>query len=358
MPFNFKYVPIMRSRQQELIVLKAFDFEDRMYPMLEIIKEKDRVNNNRPVNEIWLDCIQSIPAQRVFVDLPVYIKDTTSMSSEVVSFNRTLLSNLDRRLAFFQMFAGLSAKVIPVISTLFYKTKESNSITNQIKALRQYFPNIAIRTFTSTFENDLPEIKNNLSSNDVLFYDLDTIQPLNPLVRKQRSALDYITVPYKVAIRSAINTEIQNIKLDHGEVVADADNSLMDLFVSQLHVNAFGDYAGIKKDDLNSGGTISPGFIFYDPIDDLYYGYKGEIKSLNEFGVTIVPDVLNSPIVQRMKQYAANYVSDENLGYRTLLSIQQNPDSGRSQAKFKRIAMEHYLHCIREKIRAGVFNQP
>jgi hypothetical protein len=354
MPFNFKYVPVMRSRQQELLVLKSFNFEDRMFPMLEIIKEKDRVNNNRPVNEIWTECVAAVKAQKVFIDLPVYIRDTTSMQDEVVAFNRTRLSNLHRRIEFFHMFAMLPDKVIPVVSTLYLKTGEQNSITNQVQALRATFPNIAIRTFTSTLENDLAEIQQNLGPEDVLFYDLDTIQPLNPLVKKQRAALDQINVPYKVVIRSAINTEIQNIKLDHGEVVADADNSLVDLYNNQLHMKAFGDYVGIKKDDLNAGGTISPGFIFYDPIDDLYYGYKGEIKSLNEFGDTIVPAVLNSPAVQRLQQQAPGYISAENPGFQTLLAILKDPDSGRSQAKFKRIAMEHYLHCMRQKIREGV----
>jgi hypothetical protein len=356
MPFNFKYVPVMRSRQQELIVLKSFDFEDRIFPMLEIIKEKDRINNAKPVNEVWTECVAGIKAEKVFIDLPVYIRDTTSMQDEVVAFNRTRLSNLQRRIEFFEMFSMLNQRVIPVVSTLFYKTGEQNSITNQIQALRGIFPHIAIRTFTATLENDLPEIQQNLGADDVLFYDLDTIQALNPLVKKQRAILDKINIPYKVAIRSAINTEIQNIKLDHGEVVADADNSLLDLYDSQLHMDAFGDYVGIKKDDLNAGGTISPGFIFYDPLDDLYYGYKGGIKSLNEFGDTIVPAVLNSPAVQRLIQEAKDYVSAENLGYQTLLAIQQNPDSGRSQAKFKRIAMEHYLHCIRQKMREGVIS--
>lgn len=356
MSFNFKYVPVMRSRQQELIVLKSFDFEDQIFPMLEIIKEKDRINNNRPINEIWTECVNSIQAERVFIDLPVYIRDKTSMQDEVVAFNRTRLSNLQRRIEFFEMFSMLRHKVIPVVSTLFYKTGEHKSITNQIKALRDIFPNVAVRTFTATLENDLEEIHQNLGAGDVLFYDLDTIQPLNPLVKKQRAELDKIKTPYKVAIRSAINTEIQNIKLDHGGVVADADNSLLELYNSWLRMNAFGDYAGIKKDDLNAGGTISPGFIFYDPMDDLYYGYKGEIKSLNEFADTIVPAVLNSPAVQLLKHQAPEYVSAQNLGYQTLLAIQENPDSGRSQAKFKRIAMEHYLHCIRQKIREGVFN--
>jgi hypothetical protein len=156
-------------------------------------------------------------------------------------------------------------------------------------------------------------------------------------------------------LRSAINTEIQNTKLDHGNVIADADNSLQELFPT-LGMNAFGDYAGIKKDDLSSGGTISPGFIFYDPIDNLYYGYKGDIKSLSQFEDRIVPDVLNSPVVANLLQRNPEYLSDQNKGYQMLLSIQNKIESGKSQAKFKRISMEHYLYCIKTLIVKGTIN--
>jgi len=353
MAFDFKYMPTFRSRQQELLVIRSFNFEKRMFPLLEIIKEKDRVNNNRPVADIWSEYLMSQNFERILVDLPTYIRDTPSMQDEVLAFNRTTLSNLQRRVDFFTMLQPAAAKVIPVVSSLFNKTGEANSITNQIVALRDIYPVIAVRTFTSTFDNDFEEIRANLTANDILIYDLDTVQPLNPLVKKQMKSVESIAGPYKIALRSAINTEIQNIKLDHGEVVADADNSLLDLFQSILKMDGFGDYAGVKKDDLNSGGTISPGFIFYDPIDNLYYGYKGEVKNLGEFQDTIVPAVLNSEVVVRLREEYPEFVSAENTGYQMLLSIQAGIDSGKSQAKFKKISMDHYLHCIREKIRAG-----
>jgi hypothetical protein len=351
MPFTFEYIPVLRSRQQELAVLDSFAFEDRMFPLLEIIKERDRVNNQRPVQEIWMGHIDRAQSERVLVDLPTYIRDTASMPDEIVSFNRTMLSNKDRRIAFFLSLATPNQKMIPVVSSLYLKTREPGTITFQFAALRPRFPSMAIRTFTSTFDLDIEEIQQLLTGQDILLYDMDTAQPLNPLVKKQMTRLATVQAPYKVAIRSAINTEIQNIKLDHGEVVADADNSLLELFRQPLHMNAFGDYAGIKKDDLNAGGTISPGFIFYDPLDNLYYGFKGQAKDLAEFERTIVPDVLASPVVKRILAEHPSHLSEENAGYRQLLAIQAGQESGKSQAKFKRIAMEHYLHCIRTKIR-------
>lgn len=355
MPFTFKYVPVLRSRQQELIVLDSFDFGDRIYPLLEIIKEKDRVNNPRTPQDIWLGHIANAHAARVLVDLPVYIRDTSSMQDDVLYFNRTMLSNIERRMAFFESLASARERIIPVISSLFQKTGEAGTLNTQIQAVRNHFDTIAIRTFTSSFDTDFAEIQAHLAPDDILIYDMDTAQPLNPLVKRHKTRLDVVQGAYKVAIRSAINTEIQNIKLDHGEVVADADNSLLDVFQTILGMDAFGDYTGIKKDDLNAGGTISPGFIFYDPLDNLFYGFKGEVKSLSEFETTIVPAVLSSPVVQRLLTEHSSFLSDDNPGYQQLLAIQAGAESGKSQAKFKRISMEHYLHCIRTKIQEGDF---
>jgi len=356
MPFDFKYIPVLRSRQQELIVLSNFSFGDRIYPLLEIIKERDRINNAKTPQEIWLGYIGNAHADRVLVDLPVYIRDTSSMQDDVLSFNRTTLSNIDRRIAFFNSLALATNKVIPVISSLLQKTGETGTLNTQIQAARDNFDTIAIRTFTSSFDTDFAEIQAHLAPGDILIYDMDTAQPLNPLVKRHKTRLDAVQGAYKVAIRSAINTEIQNIKLDHGEVIADADNSLLDVFHSILGMNAFGDYAGIKKDDLNAGGTISPGFIFYDPLDNLYYGFKGEVKDLSEFERTIVPAVLNSSVVARILAEQPLYLSAGNWGYQKLLAIRDDHQSGKSQAMFKRIAMEHYLHCIRTKIELGLLN--
>jgi Beta protein len=353
MPFDFRYVPVLRSRQQELNVSDDFAFGERIVPLLEIIKEKDRVNNQRPVPEIWLGHIGDFKADRVLVDLPAYIRDTAAMPEEIIRFNRTLLSNKERRVEFFLSLVPAAERIIPVVSSLYTKTKESGTIPYQIGALRGTFSTMAIRTFTGTFDQDFPDIQEQLTDRDILLYDLDTSQPLNPLARKQLNRLSGIQGPYKVVLRSAINTEIQNVKLDHGEVIPDADNSLLDLFQSNLHMDAFGDYAGIKKDDLNAGGTISPGFIFYDPIENLYYGFKGEMKELGEFERTIVPAVLDSPIVARILAEHPSYLLPDNAGYQRLRAIRAGLESGKSQAKFKRIAMEHYLYCIRTKIQEG-----
>src|SRR5690606_14975726 len=99
--------------------------------------------------------------------------------------------------------------------------------------------------------------------------------PLRPIV----NAIKAFNGCCKILMRSAINTEIQNVKLDHGQVVFEADNSHIDTdIMEKFGVNATGDFVGIKKDDLTAGGTISPGFIYYDATENQYYGYRADIK--------------------------------------------------------------------------------
>lgn len=351
---SLKYIPVFRARQQEMIVLKETVFGDRIFPMIEIVKEKDRTNRTATSIEIYTELIQSINATKVLVDLPTYIKENTSTQKEVIQFNRKILENLDARILFFKSLSKLSDKVIPVISTLLHKTGETNTISKQYEALKDIFPIIAIRTFHFTFDNDIDNIQRVIQPKDLLIYDLDTLSTTSPLLKIHKTKITGLQT-HKALIRSAINTEIQNVKLDHGNIVGEADNSLIETY-SSYGFQAFGDYVGIKKDDMGSGGTISPGFIFYDPIDNLFYGYNSDVKKLAEFETTIVPAVLGSEIVKKMLRDYPTYLDrTQNLGYDLLVKINENPilESGKSQAKFKKISMEHYFHCIRTAINDG-----
>ena len=105
----------------------------------------------------------------------------------------------------------------------------------------------------------------------------------------------------------------------------------------------------MKKDDLTSGGSISPGFILFDPYDNLYYGFKGLRPKLEEFENTIVPALLDSEMVHRLKRDFNIYL-EGNLGFQTIERIYNKEESGRNQAKFKKISMLHYLHCLKTSI--------
>lgn len=351
---NFKYIPVFRSRQQEIKVLREFDFGGQIYPLIEMIKEKDRKNRNESAEAFYSTLFEAIKANKIFLDLPVYLKEASNTQKDVIQFNREVILDLDARVQFFRQFAHLSQKVIPVVSSLLANTGETNTISYQVEALRKDFPQLAFRTFHNTFSDDKEELLTQFDNeSDVLIYDLDKIEVTSPVVRKQVNEIKSdFSVSFKVMLRSAINEDVQNVKLEHGDIVAEANNSLIEMY-DQFRFNAFGDYAGIKKDDLTSGGTISPGFILYDPYDNLFYGFKSEIKSLDEFENTIIPAVLESQVLENLRQNYPHYIQ-ENPGIQKLEEIRNNPaESGKNQAKFKKISMDHYLYCMKVSIENG-----
>jgi hypothetical protein len=238
------------------------------------------------------------------------------------------------------------------------KTGEPDTLQPQFAELSNSFESIAFRLFPQSFKVDFPVASELTRETDYIILDLDTIIPfhLSPPLKPLVASLQGFTKCTKILLRSAINSEIQNVGLDHGNVVFDADNSHIETYKS-FGVDSFGDYAGIKKDELSAGGSISPGFIYYDATENQYYGFRAKIRnSLSEFENTIVPDVLNSPSTENMLHSTPPFLTEDNKGYQTLLNISQQNESGKSQAKFKRIAMEHYLYCIREKIRNGTLS--
>ncbi len=355
---DLKYIPIFRVRQQEIIVLQDFAFSDKIIPMLEIIKEKDRSNRIEDGITFYSQMIKDkISAPYVFVDLPVYLTERTSTQEAVMEFNRGYIHNFEKRNNYFIQLNELTgnSKIVPVISSFFDNEDKFTTLQSQYDILMPIFGKIAVRTFYKTFDNDLTFIKKINSTNVALFYDIDNLPVTSPIIKKHKIDLNSIRC-FKAILGNAIPESLQNVHLIHGAIVGEADNSLLEMYSNIGKANAFGDYVGIKKDELTSGGTISPGFIMYDPLYNYYYGFKGNQKKLSEFEDTIVPDVLNHSFIKEILKVEPAYLSTQNKGYQILLNIKNKKEtgvSGQNQAKFKGISMRHYLYCMSLLIQKG-----
>ena len=357
---NMKYMPVFRLRQQEQLVLQSFSFEDRIFPYLEIIKEYDRERKNKQktFDEIHIPLIKKIKSKKIFIDLPVHIRETRGMKGNTLSFFRKIISNRQMRTKYMIKLNPLSEKIIPVISSYFPRTAEPNSITLQENELRNHFKTLAFRTFIGTFKNDMTQIEKVARKDDYLIVDFEDntlrIEEDEEVYTKIQEKLDTFKNCNIVILRSAISSDLTNVSLDHGKAIKSIDNSHIYQFPN-FNSSCFGDYAGIKKDKITEGGTISPGFIYYDAIKNHFYGYKGKEKDLVEFEKTIVPDVISSKATDRMLT-AGDFLDSRNIGWKMILDINNGREKGKSMAKFKRIAMEHYLHCIRTRINYGDFD--
>ena len=367
----FKYVPIFRVRQEEVKVLKSFDFGNKIYPYLEIIKELDREprkasksttkpSRKKIFEDVYLPLLESIKVEQVFVDLPVHLKPDRQMKRPTILFLRNVVANRHIRTEYLKKFTPLSSKVIPVISTFSQVTGELGSITIQEKDLRPFFKTIAFRTFFNTFSSDITQIKALIQKDDYVIMDWGGME----LDADDDDIMDIVVELEKlncnvIVHRNPFPSSITLSGLVHGEIIDNIDNSLLNTY-GKYGGNGFSDYVGIKKDNISDGGVVSPGFIYYDPIYNVFYGYKGQPRPrLEEFEKTIVPAVIRSDATIRMQGHALDFLGSYNCGWKIIKNIELGlPDgeSGKSAPKFKRISMEHYLHCIRTKISNGDFD--
>ncbi len=385
------YFPVFRLRQQELIVLKDFDFGGSIFPVLEIIKPSERkgskikeqdnsdnkVHTNKSSSRFgdidedsfnriyeaatsYIDKIATIKSTKVFVDIPTEIKVTSSMNQEVASFLNLFKYDYTNKIAFFKVLNDeLNSfknnmsdfpEFIPVIrSYLKSSGGDTNTLSNQFSELKQSYGPIAFRIFIGEgFQADIDDIKNICRNEDFVFIDFDKVPfyPTSPIAKSVIKKISEINQkPTLVLLRSALNSEILNSRLRDKEMILEADNSHLDLDAFQNSpFKGVGDYAGVKKDDISSGGVISPGFIIYDPEENQYFGFNSELKNLNEFQNTIVPNVFKHDIIKRIKNKDC---FDNNPGIEILLKIVTGEESGKSQAKFKKISIFHYLHCVK-----------
>jgi hypothetical protein len=378
MAIGFMYMPIFRYRSEEKKVLLSRAFGKHVYPCIEIIKATEqkprvskkintKVQKNKPkkkeFEDVYLPVLSRVNAEKIFVDLPVHLKEPRNMKPEVLTFMRDIVDKRDKRTEYILKLAPLADRIIPVISTYFNKTNEKNSIKLQESDLRKVFKTIAFRTFPDSFDRDFPQIEQVIKATDYFIFDIDDnlIDITDPDVFQPR--LDDLRKRIKceiIIVRNIVSTSIKNNQIEHGKLLTQIRNDLISNYKS-LYGTAFGDYAGIKKDPVADGGAISPGFIFYDPIKTKYYGFRGDVHIVNgkktgildDFETIIVPSVIKSVSVTRMKASGLPYLNDRNLGWQIIKLIQSGDEPGRHQGKFKRISMEHYIHCIETDIMAG-----
>jgi len=351
-------MPVLRVRQEEVKVLRSFDFGDRIFPCVEIYKELERETSKKSFEKFHIDLIKDIKSKKVFVDIPVHMKQLKTMKKHVLTFLRKISADRILRTEMMLKLKPLSNKVIPVISSYFGRTGEPGSIKLQERDLRPEFSSLAFRTFADTFNTDFAQVQAVVQKNDFLIIDIGELRPIiededdafNPILEKLAG---FNTCPV-IILRSAIN-KLSYVSLDHGKEIPSIDNSLVDLY-QDCAGSAFGDYGGIKKDDVTEGGRISPGFLYYDATKNSFFGFKGRLNMLEDFKNIIVPAVLSSDATRRMKSSGTDYLTDHNTGWQTVLAINGGLESGKSMAKFKNISLNHYLHCIRTRIEDGEFD--
>lgn len=370
------YMPVFRLKQEEKKVFSTFLFGKRIYPLIEIIKERDRKEptmrkgvplppkRGKSFSTIHLSILSKIQAEKVFVDLPIHLNVTRRSNADTLSFITEIKRDRKKRTDYIISLKTLAKKIIPVISSYHEYTGEISSIKLQERDLRSHYSQLAFRTFTKNFNSDFAQIVSVAQHNDYIILDLkeDPADPNDEDLLDVTERLKKFTKCPWIIVRSAIKESISNVKLDHGKIISDADNHLLSTF-KDLGASSFGDYAGIKRGSTSEGGAVSPGFIYYDPIKNSYYGFRGSVNSegktngrFDDFADIIVPAAISSPATSRMRSSPLLYICEGNKGWQLLDAIANELENWRNQGLFKRISMYHYLHCLKTRINAGHFD--
>lgn len=340
---DLKYVPVLRFRQEERLALKSLDLSAKVLPLLEIVMEVPRAKKDAEFGKDYTTELAEF-RRPLIVDLPTYEKIGASLKSEVQDFLRPIQASVQQRIG---RYAKLSS-VTDLIPTVSYTTQAPyvpGTIKRMVTALRPTFPRLAFRVFDYAFSVAMKEVIQFAVAGDIVLLDIDEDAHGNPALTTQYSQVSALRAKgcKTVVLRSAIPDGLPNNKLLDDQPVLKIDNSLRTAYQG-YGFDAFGDFAGIKKDLPKKGGTVSPGFIFYSWKGNLSVGYKGRVQDLDEFKAHIGPLVLAS---RYYRQYSSTHRS-KCPGCKLVDSIVNGPDSGKSQGQWKRIALMHYLYTMGE----------
>jgi len=342
-----KYVPILRYRESEKKTLDDVAISNKILPMIEIVQEKRK-------STMKTDCFNEINSfatnsnTKLLVDFPLYIKMKNNTLSNVRNFLSPLLANPQLRINEFMKI--VNPNITPVISynpnmPLF----NSGSVSYEINQLRPIFGQLGLRIFSTHAQAALDEADGLLRPGDIILVDLGEDSHSNPIFSSYFQFIHQFAKKHNcktVLIRSVINPSITNTGLTNNSVVTSLDNSLLNDYTT-LGFDAFGDYCGIKKDELTDGGMPSPGCIFYHWWNNAYYGHKGVYKQPKTFTTMVTSSLISST---EWNDYQTNSTSHRlNCpGCMGVSKIHATGQGGDSAPKWKVMMSSHYLHTMEE----------
>lgn len=339
---EFDYMPTMRYREQEKYAYKSVDLKENFVPLFEFVSKTQR---NRETIENFISDTET--ENIVLIDVPLYLPMRTQTDQKAREFITPMKANSQIKANFLTDKRLLEKdKFIPVVSYDPHVPYQPNEVMKQITTLKKHYNKIAYRAFYNHFQSFLDQASQFVEPNDILILDLDEASQTHPKFKKvHQKVIEYVQNHSlkSVILRSAIPDETTNTGLENNEIVDSIDNSLLEDYKSYGY-SAFGDYVGVKKDNMSTGGRISPGYLFYSWEDNSFYGYKGIFEDAPSFTNVLVPEI--------MKSIPMNEFNDSHktscYGCASIINISKGVKRGNSQPAWKGYAAGHYLYTLNE----------
>ncbi len=341
-----KYVPVLRYRQEERAALRQLALSAKTMPLVEIVTAKPHSSMKGAFSDLYTKDLASIEVS-CMIDFPTHLSLSKSTIDNVRDFLLPLKRDRSRVIDMMLALAEVPG-AIPVLSYDPQGQYEATTLVNETKTLRQQFNRLAFRMFAGSSDLLLDELETVVNKNDIVILDIDIAPHSSPALKPicgRLLALKKKTLCSLVIIRSALSPRLTNIGLVDGQPIADADNSLRDVYAA-YGFDAFGDFAGIKKDDLVKGGRISPGTVYYFWDENVYIGYRGRKPDLSEFATHIAPTIAQS----RYWQQTSDRHKASCPGCRYVQDVLTGVASGRNQGLWKRISIMHYIYSMEEHL--------
>ncbi|MGA5662768.1 beta family protein [Bacillus bombysepticus] len=330
---DFKYVPTFRYRSQERKALNSTSISNKILPLIEIVTEKPTQRSKKDSIEQLLTDLKDTNTN-VMIDIPMYIRLRNNTIGNVRRYLTPVLADPQTRIDILTDSRLVdSDKVIPVITYNPNDTYIPDYLALQNQQLRKYYNQLAYRIYPNEFSNAMKELANIVTERDIIILDLDETphtHPANDNLYKSVQQLSSSKKCKSVLLRSAIPRTVSNVSLNHNAIIQEADNSLLTAY-SSLGFSAFGDYCGVKKDELTDGGIISPGYIKYSWDDNSYYGFKGIKEQADTFESMVAPSIVSSQVWSSFTKVH----KDNCRGCKSIDGIYNKIKKGKSQPEWK-----------------------
>lgn len=339
-----KYVPILRYRTAEARALKNVTITSKTMPLLELVQEIPLRSKKLTFNDAYTEEL-SIYSFPFMVDIPLYLNVNNSTRPKIKTFLTQFKLNPSLKVDYYKMLSS-NPNIIPVLSYADNPRKcLTNNFKSDIKKLRPFFNQVAFRFFNSNdFISIMKDIESIILPNDILLFDIGKTKLNTPKIMTMLLSIVSSTIFSNcttVLIRSAINNDVIFKDMIQDSIVANADNSLLYSY-SLLGFDAFGDYAGIRRDtSISDGGSskASVGFLYYSWQCNGYIGFKGIQPAYSEFISTIKPTTMQS-------RYWKYY---KYLHHKTCIGCSNiSSTNSKSYTDWKRYSIEHYISTLEE----------
>lgn len=360
------YIPMMKTRQEELKVTKNLNYcySDEIIPLFEVLneiyeikyqfdndgnyimelkpgkKKKNRVEKPKTTDDIiTLDKISDITNKsKVFIDYFRFDvkKYGTNLKVSNLELAYRLNNNNDEYVKKLKAVSD-HVNMIPVLSLkkpFLFTTSEIREITKGLQGINS---SIAIRIEDELFDSYNNIIEELLRSTDYLLYDISE-QNFNSKVMEFEELKESGIKAKKVILNSPRSTKLENKQFENASKTDLIDNSAAGEY-REYGFEGFGDYGGLKdqlpSNDIPDGKGAALALL-YNYEDNYFYSFCNSDTRLGLKGYHLV--------IEEILEYKSILDIDSNCEAYLKIQSLVDDDSTGGWGTWNNITLTRYLH--------------